>query len=265
MTIKNIFLRTALPLCLSLTVGLTGCSALNSEKEDDQKHKSQQHRLHWTYQGEQGPAHWAQIDEKFATCGSGKNQSPINLTAMLEGDLPALAPAYNASGYQVTNNGHTIQVDYKPGSTLKVDGIEFELKQFHFHSPSENLVDGKQYPLEAHLVHSDISGNLAVVALLFTEGESNVELSEIWSQLPSEAGETLALKKSVNVAAFLTKGLDYYRFDGSLTTPPCSEGVRWLVLKQPLTVSLEQVKQFNTLIGDNNRPVQPLNARLVIQ
>lgn len=265
MIIKTTFLRASLPACLAISLGLTGCSALHSSNDTNHQPESQKHASHWAYQGAEGPAHWAQIDEKFATCGSGENQSPINITSMIEGELPSLALAYNASGYQITNNGHTVQIDYKPGSILEIDGITFELKQFHFHSPSENLVDGKQYPLEAHLVHADADGNLAVVALLFEEGRANPELAEIWPQLPNKAGETQSLKQQINVAGFLTEDLDYYRFDGSLTTPPCSEGVRWMVLKQPLTVSGEQVEQFNSLIGDNNRPVQPLNARVVIQ
>ena len=140
---------------------------------------------------------------------------------------------YKAGIADVVNNGHTVQINYAPGSTLSVDGIMFELKQFHFHSPSENKINGKQFPLESHLVHADKDGNLAVVAVMFQEGAAHTLLAKLWEKMPNKAGEKSALPTGLSVSQLLPKGRDYYRFNGSLTTPPCSEGVRWFVMKQP--------------------------------
>jgi carbonic anhydrase len=166
----------------------------------------------------------------------------------------------------IANNGHTIQIDYAPGSALTLDGRVYELKQFHFHAPSENKIAGKQYPLEGHLVHADKDGNLAVVAVMFREGSANPQLAKLWEKLPAKAGDKAELPAGLGVAQLLPKQRDYYRFHGSLTTPPCSEGVSWLVLKKPVTVSKSQVEQFSKVVGfANNRPVQPVNARPVLR
>lgn len=164
------------------------------------------------------------------------------------------------------NNGHTIQVNYAPGSTLGVDGRTFELKQFHFHSPSENKIDGKQFPLEGHLVHADKDGNLAVLSILFELGAPNPLLGKAWPAMPAKVGDKASLPAGINVASMLPKNMDYYRFNGSLTTPPCSEGVWWLVAKKPARISQAQVDQFTKTIGfANNRPIQPVNARPVLK
>ena len=133
---------------------------------------------HWGYAGAEGPEHWGELDAKFGLCATGRNQSPVNLTDMIEGDLSEIAFHYASGGNEILNNGHTIKVGYAPGSTITVSGHAFELKQFHFHSPSENTIDGKSYPMEAHFVHADKDGNLAVVALMFSEGKSNAELEK---------------------------------------------------------------------------------------
>lgn len=167
---------------------------------------------------------------------------------------------------QLVNNGHTIQADYHPGSTLVVDGKVFHLKQFHFHSPSENLIGGTSFPMEAHFVHADSNGNLAVVAVMFETGAANKEIADLWSQMPEAAGGKEVLASAVKATDLLPEDRDYYRFNGSLTTPPCSQGVIWLVMKQPLPISAGQVNQFSAVMGGpNNRPVQPLNARMVLQ
>ncbi|MFD2273331.1 carbonic anhydrase [Undibacterium arcticum] len=159
-----------------------------------------------------------------------------------------------------------MQINYAAGSSVTVDSIRFELKQFHFHAPSENLINGKSYPMEAHLVHADKDGNLAVIAVMFKEGAENKALSKIWPLMPKDAGETNALSSPVAAAALLPAKRDYYRFNGSLTTPPCSEGVRWLVMKQPITVSKAQVEAFSHVMHHpNNRPVQAVNSRTVLK
>ena len=221
---------------------------------------------HWGYSGHEGPEHWGELDPSYGTCSQGKNQSPIDLTGMIESDLSPIAFAYQPGGGEVLNNGHTIQVNYAPGSTITVDGHVFELKQFHFHSPSENTIEGHSYPLEAHFVHADPDGNLAVVALMFQAGEMNAELEKAWSHMPGMAGEKMMLPAAVDAAALLPHNRDYYRFNGSLTTPPCSEGVWWLVLKYYVTASEGEIEKFShAMHHPNNRPVQPKNARPVLK
>lgn len=220
---------------------------------------------HWEYSGEAGPAQWARLTPEFGQC-AGSNQSPVNLAGLVEAELAPLQFHYQAGGKTLVNNGHTVQVNYAPGSTLQLDGMRFELKQFHFHAPSENLIEGRSYPLEGHLVHANDKGELAVVAVMFEPGRANPALSQAWQALPTKAGETRALKAPLSAEQLLPTQRDYYRFSGSLTTPPCSEGVRWLVMKQPVQVSQAQIDAFKAVMHHpNNRPVQPLNGRQVLQ
>jgi len=222
--------------------------------------------VHWAYVSEGGPQEWGKLDSKFVMCSIGRNQSPIDLAAAVRAELEPLRFDYAAGATDIQNNGHTVQVDYGPGSTLVVDGKAFALTQFHFHAPSENTIDGKRFAMEAHLVHADKDGNLAVVAVMFEDGPANAALARLWALLPTKAGEKRALPAGVDAAALLPAQRSYYRFDGSLTTPPCSEGVRWLVLKSPVSASQAQVAQFAAALpGPNNRPVQPLNARVVLR
>jgi carbonic anhydrase len=207
--------------------------------------------------GEAAPQNWGKLDAKFAACASGKNQSPIDLKGFIGADLKPLKLDYKAGIADILNNGHTVQINYAPGSSLAVDGIAFELKQFHFHSPSENKINGKPFPLEGHLVHADKDGNLAVVALMFQEGAANALLTKLWEKMPNKAAEKSALPTGLSVSQLLPKERDYYRFNGSLTTPPCSEGVRWSVMKQTVTASRAQIQQFSKAVGvPNNRPIQ---------
>jgi len=223
-------------------------------------------KAHWTYSGDEGPQHWGELDSKYAACAAGKNQSPIDLSGMIDGKLPKIAVDYKAGGNEIVNNGHTIQVNYAPGSSITVSGHTFELKQFHFHSPSENTIEGKSYPMEAHFVHADKDGNLAVIALMFQEGAANAELEKAWAHMPEEADEKGSLPAAVDANALLPHKHTYYRFNGSLTTPPCSEGVWWLVMKSHASASKEQLEKFaHTLHHPNNRPVQPVNARMILQ
>jgi carbonic anhydrase len=224
-------------------------------------------KLHWSYNNDNtGPDHWGELDPKSATCATGKNQSPVNISNTIEGDLPAIEFNYKPGGELILNNGHTIQVNYKPGSTITVSGHTFELKQFHFHAPSENTIESKSYPLEGHLVHADKDGNLAVVAIMFEEGAKNAELEKAWGQMPEHADDRNKLFIEVDADKLLPTNRDYYRFTGSLTTPPCSEGVWWLVMKNGVTASKPQIEKFmHTLHHPNNRPVQPANARMIVK
>jgi carbonic anhydrase len=223
-------------------------------------------QTHWGYEGEAGPSNWSKLDPKFMMCTLGKNQSPIDISGFVEADLKPLKFTYAAGASDIVNNGHTVQVNYAPGSSVTVDGRQFELKQFHFHSPSENKIDGKQYPLEGHLVHADKDGNLAVVAVMFQEGAPSAALTKLWEKMPTKSGDKNSLPTGMSVAQLLPAERDYYRFDGSLTTPPCSEGVRWLVLKKVATASKAQIDLFAKTMGHpNNRPLNPVNARAVLK
>ncbi|KTG16224.1 MULTISPECIES: carbonic anhydrase [unclassified Guyparkeria] len=220
---------------------------------------------HWSYRGDTGPAKWASLDASFETCGQGVNQSPIDLQTPVPADQPAPTFDYRAGGRHLVNNGHAVQVDYDEGSTLTIDGRDYQLKQFHFHAPSEHTVDGEHFPLEVHFVHSNAEGNLAVVAVLFEQGNASDALAPIAANLPASAGDEADLDTAIDATELLPIKLEHYRYNGSLTTPPCSEGVRWTVMQQRPTLSTDQIQAFETAIGqENNRPVQPLNARIVI-
>lgn len=219
----------------------------------------------WAYSGEAGPDHWAKLRPEFSSC-EGKNQSPVNLSGFVDAKLEPIDFSYPAAAAEILNNGHTIQVNAQPGSRITIDGRSFELKQFHFHAPSENTVNGKSFAMEAHLVHADQDGNLAVVAVMFDEGQPNEAIAQAWAQMPKTEGERLALAAPVSPLGVLPDNRGYYRFSGSLTTPPCTEGVRWLVMKQPMTASKQQIEAFTHVMHHpNNRPVQALNARAVLR
>lgn len=219
----------------------------------------------WSYSGKKGPDNWAQLSADYYAC-NGKSQSPVNLTGFIETDLTPIEFDYLAGGNEVLNNGHTIQVNYQAGSGIKLDGKTFELKQFHFHAPSENHIKGESFPLEAHYVHAASDGELAVVAVMFREGAKNEVLQKAWKGMPKKAGEKIGLYENIQAANLLPDNKDYYRFTGSLTTPPCSEGVRWHVLKDSLEASKEQIDLFTHTLGhDNNRPIQSLNDREVLE
>jgi len=221
---------------------------------------------HWGYTGHGAPDAWGSLSPKYATCSEGKNQSPINVISSTDAKLPPLKLDYKKSSNEILHNGHTIQVNFDVGNTLIIDGMRFELKQFHFHTPSENHINSKTFPLEAHFVHLDKEGNIAVLAVMFKEGRANRELAKVWAKMPTKADEKGELKLTHIAKALLPKNKDYYRFNGSLTTPPCTEGVRWFVLKNPVTISKAQVEHFaHTMHHPNNRPIQPLNARVVVK
>jgi carbonic anhydrase len=223
------------------------------------------HGSEWSYEGANGPSAWGRLKAEFGACAGRSNQSPIDIAGTIDAVLPPIRMRYAPGGTEVVNNGHTVQANFRPGSAITVDGIEFELKQFHFHAPSENRVTGKSYPLEAHLVHADKDGNLAVVAVFFAEGASNRTIGAVWDRMP-KSGEKADLPAPVSAGGLLPANRDYYRFNGSLTTPPCSEGVRWLVMKHAVTASKAQIEQFRKTLGfANNRPVQPVFARPVLR
>lgn len=219
---------------------------------------------HWSYSGTEGPSHWGELAPAFATCKRGHEQSPIDIRAPQKTDLPAIQFNYKPSVLRIIDNGHTIMINYAPGSFIRVGDQQYELKQFHFHKPSEESINGKSFDMVAHLVHADANGKLAVVAVLLKAGEENALVRELWRHLPPEKEkEQVAEGTMVDAANLLPADTGYYTFEGSLTTPPCSEGVRWFVLKHPVTVSASEVAQFGKRYQHNARPTQPLNGRVV--
>lgn len=219
-------------------------------------------QAHWGYQGEHAPEHWAEMDPGFGTCALGHMQSPIDIHDALPADLPKIGFDYHAGPAEDANNGHTIQVNLPDSGGIDIDGTHYALVQFHFHTPSEEKIDGQAYPMEMHLVHKDADGHLAVVAVMLKEGGENAALEEIFDALPKAEGDKHALE-ALDPAVLLPAERGYYAYTGSLTTPPCSEGVRWQVLKRPIEVSESQIEAFRKLFPANARPVQPLNGREV--
>lgn len=218
---------------------------------------------HWSYSGDSGPEAWASLDPANALCRNGKRQSPIDIRDGIKVDQEALGIDYQPSYFRIIDNGHTIQVSYGPGSRLSVMGRSYELLQFHFHRPSEERIDGRAFDMVVHLVHKDLEGHLAVLAVLLKEGRPNPLIQTLWNNLPLERNQDYAPKASIQIADVLPANLDYYAYMGSLTTPPCSEGVLWLVLKQPVEVSREQIAIFSRFYTNNARPVQAANDRVI--
>jgi carbonic anhydrase len=224
-----------------------------------------QHAGHeWDYEGSKGPAKWGALKSDFSTCKLGLQQSPIDIRTTSKGALAPIAFDYAAAPLHIIDNGHTVQVNMAPGGGMTVDGVRYELLQFHFHTPSEERIHGKSYPLVAHLVHKSAEGKLAVVALLFRTGKENPMLAKVFGALPTVKGEEQKHEDvSIDLASALPTTQGYYNFAGSLTTPPCSEEVNWFVLKTPVDMSAAQLGQFHRLYKHNARPVQPLHGRVV--
>ena len=218
----------------------------------------------WSYDGPTGPGRWGDLQDEYAACKEGRRQSPIDLAGSRRGPLPPLQFDYAATPLAIANNGHSIQVNYAPGSTLTVARQRYELLQFHFHAPSEHTVGGRSFGMEAHLVHRDGQGQLAVVGILLQAGAANAFLQPIWQHMPRVYGITQAGDAPVNVAEFLPTDQSYYTYAGSLTTPPCTEGVSWYVLRTPVEASTDQITQFAALFPPHNaRPVQARNQRTI--
>ena len=249
----------------TLLLGSSLLFAEHSKADIKIAHNKHAHAVHWAYSGEGAPKNWGHIDPRFATCSNGVNQSPINLTGFTESELPAITFNYHLTSSDILNNGHAIQANVKNGSSITVDGKTFELKQFHFHNPSENNINNKSFPLEAHFVHASKDGKLTVVAVMFEEGAENKALAELWAKMPQNVGDKNPIDAK-NLDGLLPKDRDYYRFNGSLTTPPCTEGVRWLVMKKSVTLSAAQIETFKKVMHhQNNRPIQETNARVILK
>jgi len=224
----------------------------------------------WDYQGARGHAHWSELDPAYAACNRGREQSPIDIRGARKADLPVLAFEYASEPVRyVINNAHTIRVNYHDapgaGSALLVDGKRYQLTQFHFHRPSEELIAGRRYAMVLHLMHTAGDGQVAGVAVLLTAGRANAAIAALWEHLPQSEGQLPVGELSINPAAMLPGDTGYYVYTGSVTAPPCTEGVKWFVLKHPVEVSAAQIAAFARLYPDDVRPPQPLNGRIVLE
>ena len=240
---------------LKITVMLVSCGAIGQEAKPAHE---------WTYNGDEGPQHWGDVKPDYATCKLGRLQSPIDIRDAKKAPLPPIHFDYKPSPLKIIDNGHSIQVNYAPGSFISIGEKRYELRQFHFHHPSEERIAGNQYDMVIHLVHADSEGHLAVIAVLFKNGNADPTIRTLWQNLPAQKDkEETVPGVNINAGSLLPQSLDYYTFEGSLTTPPCSEGVTWFVLRNPRGISPEQVNTFAKLYPNNARPTQPLNGRVV--
>ncbi|GAA4933728.1 carbonic anhydrase [Streptomyces coeruleoprunus] len=219
---------------------------------------------HWGYEGAEGPANWATLAEDFEACEAGREQSPIDLDDAEAAGAPvdkAVTIDYRPVTAELVNNGHTVQANVSAGSRIVIDGIAYDLKQFHFHLPSEHTEEGRHTAMELHFVHADKDGRLAVVGVLMDEKPGASAFADLFKELPAAEGATAKITKAFDLTAFLPGDRDQYRYEGSLTTPPCTEGVKWTVLKDPVRVAPDQVAAYKALFPKSNRPTQPLNER----
>lgn len=218
---------------------------------------------HWSYEGDSGPANWSKINVDWAKCGNGSRQSPIDIRDGMKVELEQISFDYHPSSFNVVDNGHTVQVGVSGGNYITVQNRMFELQQFHFHRPSEERINGKAFEMVVHLVHRDAEGRLAVLALLLERGAPQATIQTVWNNLPLEKLETMQPTILLDPAEMLPVRRDYYTYMGSMTEPPCSEGVLWLVMKQPVQASPAQMALFSRLYPLNARPIQPGNGRII--
>jgi carbonic anhydrase len=270
---KKKLLYPALPACFGLL--LMACSNQATEKNDpvEREMTQQENReevADWSYGGESGPEHWGNLNPSYSACLDGSEQSPINIEfsqAAPSEKVENLQIQYEAAPFSLVHNGHTIQVNApEQQNSIIVDGEEFTLAQFHFHTPSEHQFNGQHFDMELHLVHQDTIGRLAVLGVMIQEGEANQSLASVWNALPKEeTEEEVKLAEPINLQQILPENQSSFQYSGSLTTPPCSEEVKWIVFEEPIQMSKEQIKSFQEIFEENHRPVQPLNEREIIK
>ena len=243
-------------------IAIASCINSYAESENAPSHPDQ---AEWGYGVENGPAVWGQLSPEYALCTEGTHQSPIDLVNPTSAALPAIAFNYQPAALHIRNNGHTIEVAFPKGNWIEVDSTRYELLQFHFHAPSEHTVAGQPFAMEMHLVHQSKDGTLAVIGVLIERGSEHAAFNPLWAHLPGTPGAEQHIEQvSVDAGDLLPSARSSYRYDGSLTTPPCSEGVKWFVLTTPIELSEAQIASFTAIVHGNNRPVQPLNGRQLL-
>ena len=216
----------------------------------------------WGYKMENGPDVWAQLNPEYQLCSAGIHQSPIDIVNPTPAELPPITFNYRPTSLNIHNTGNTIEIAYQEGSWIEIDETKYHLLQFHFHAPSEHTVTGNPYEMEMHLVHKSEDGTLAVIGAFIKSGSVNAAFDTFWHRMPSVSGESVQDNSVLlNASDLLPRTKRTYRYEGSLTTPPCSESVKWLVLTTPIEISHSQIAAFKAILYGNNRPVQPLNER----
>lgn len=218
---------------------------------------------HWSYEGETGPQNWARLNPEFASCGSGSRQSPIDIRGGIKVELEPIQFDYRPGYFRIVDNGHSIQASFGAGLAISVMGRRYELQQLHFHRPSEERFDGRPFDMDVHLVHKDLDGRIAVVAIELVRGSAHPLVQTLWNNLPLEKNDSFSPSVAINPADLLPADRGYFTYMGSLTTPPCTEGVLWLVMKQPVTVSDEQIEVFSRFYRNNARPIQNSGERII--
>jgi carbonic anhydrase len=221
------------------------------------------HSNYWSYEGETGPANWGKINSEWAKCGTGTRQSPIDLRDGIKVDLEQIQFDYRPSGFNVIDNGHTVQVGVGMGNYITVQNRTYELVQFHFHRPSEERINGRGTEMVVHLVHKDAEGRVAVVAVLLERGAANPMIQTVWNNLPLEKNDTFTPAVALDVNEILPARREYFTYMGSLSMPPCTEGVLWLVMKTPMPASPAQMALFSRLYPLNARPIQAGGGRMI--
>ena len=229
----------------------------------------EEHLQPWGYEGGTGPTHWGEIEhehDKHLMCRDGVYQSPIDINHVLGTNLMKLDFHYSSTPIQITNNSHTIHLNYNPGSFISWENERFELIQYHFHSPSEHHVNGKHFDMEVHLVHKTSDHLYVVVAILVKQGKHNPSIQKIWDRIPTKTNKEFWHENEFfNVSDLLPSTREYFHYSGSLTTPPCSENVSWFVLGHPIEVSSEQIHYFQKFIEHNARPIQKMHHRIIVK
>lgn len=244
--LKNV-LKTVIGFCM---VGFCVNSYAESEK------------VEWGYDTENGPDVWGQLSPEYIFCAEGTRQSPLDLVNSTAVKLPAIVFNYQPTALNIRNNGHTIEVASTEENWIEIDGTRHELLQFHFHAPSEHTLAGKSFDMEMHLVHKSKNNALSVIGVLIERGSNRAAFDSLLAHLPNTPGEVQRIEHiTINADDLLPSARRAYRYDGSLTTPPCSEGVKWFVLTTPIELSEVQIAAFTAIVHANNRPVQSLNGR----
>ncbi|HZV54081.1 MAG TPA: surface-adhesin E family protein [Rhodocyclaceae bacterium] len=249
---------------LYATSGPHRASAPRRRMAEEPGHAVMEHQdIHWSYEGEGAPGNWAKLRPDYGTCATGRRQSPIDIREGIRVDLEPIRFDYRLTQFRIVDNGHTIEVAVGDGSTITVMGRTYRLTQFHFHRPSEERINGKSFDMVIHFVHRDDEGRLAVVAVLLERGAENPLIQTLWNNMPLEVNQDVTPAVAIDLNSLLPENRAYYTYMGSLTTPPCTEDVLWMVFKQPMPVSAEQVNIFSRLYRNNARPIQASNSRLV--
>lgn len=257
--------RSLRPLLGTALVGAAfslGACGGDSEKNES---AAEPELAHWSYEGSDGPGEWASLDSEYGLCETGREQSPVDITGAAGGAFPPAKLSYSPESLTLINNGHAIEAELEdPESSVTIGGKEYGLAQFHVHSPAEEKIEGRSFAASIHLVHLTDKGEAAVIGLLAEPGPENPVIAKLIDQMPLEDEKTAEIEGDVDLTDLVPSGAEAFRYKGSLTTPPCTEGITWTVFRKPITMSQEQLEAFTDAHPGNARPVQPLNGREIL-